>query len=287
LPAFASRAAFANEQTDLDAQIAAEKREDDVAKATGKATPMHPWHPYAASWSPGGLYNGMIAPFIPMTIRGFIWYQGESNASHNRAVVYSSLLSGLIGDWRARFNQGDLPFLFVQISSFQSPGDDWGLVRDQQRRTLAVANTAMIVTVDIGDANNVHPGDKQTVGSRLALAARSLAYGEPVPYRGPSFREATTERQPNGTVDMRVWFDDATGLNSMGKPITDFEVAGADHRFVLAEAHILDDSILVHSAALDSPRYVRFGWTSVVTNSLYNLTGLPASTFSSEQNPVH
>jgi len=287
LPAIASRAAFADAQVDLDAQIAADKAEDAAAKASGKPLPSHSWHPYETSWLPAGLYNGMIAPFTPMTVKGFLWYQGEANSSHDRAPFYDTLFAALIGDWRSHFAQGSLPFLYVQISSFFSPGEDWGLVRDQQRRVLAVANTAMAVTLDVGQADNVHPADKQTVGARLELAARHVVYDEGVPYRGPSFREATTELSATGAEVLRVWFDDAEGLSYHGKPASGFELAGADHRFFAAQAQIDGDTVVVTSSAVLHPAYVRYGWMSVVTDSLYNAAGLPASTFSSERNPIH
>jgi sialate O-acetylesterase len=285
LPAFASRASFANQVADFSAKLAAEKAEDAQAKAAGKPTPAHPWHPDETSWSPAGLYNGMIAPFTPMTIKGFIWYQGETNSSHDRAQYYSSLFSALIGDWRMHFAQGALPFLYVQISSFNSPGEDWGMVRDQQRRSLEVANTAMVVTLDVGLADNVHPPDKQTVGGRLALAARAVAYGDPVPYSGPAFREVTTELQPDGSMALRVWFDHGYGLSFHGKPAGGFEVAGDDHHFVPAQAEIEGDTVLVRAAVMKLPKYVRFGWQGVVESNLYNAAGLPTSTFTSEPTP--
>ena len=287
LPAFASRAAFANLQTDVDARTASEKREDDAAKAAGKPAPSHMWHPYETSWLPAGLYNGMIAPLAPMSVKGFLWYQGETNSSHDRAPYYDTLFAALIGDWRMHFAQGNLPFLFVQISSFYSPGEDWGLIREQQRRTLSVANTAMVVTLDIGLANNVHPPDKQTVGARLALAARAVAYGERVPFSGPAYREATPELETDGSAAMRVWFDHGDGLTSRDKPVSGFEIAGPDHHFQAADARIEGETVLVRSAAVPRPMFVRFGWRSVVDDSLYNAAGLPASTFSSEPNPVH
>ena len=287
LPAFASRARFADQQTDLQEQIDEEKAEDDAAKAAGKPAPSHPWHPYETSWLPGGLYNGMIAPFTPMTIKGFLWYQGETNSGHDRAPYYDTLFASLIGDWRAHFAQGNLPFLYVQISSFESPGEDWGLVRDQQRRVLAVTNTAMAVSLDIGLAGNVHPPDKQSVGDRLARAARHIVYGQPVPYRGPLFREATTQLAADGTTAMRVWFDFAEGLTFHGKPVSGFELAGANHRFVPANARLDGDTAVVSAAAVPQPVYVRFGWSSVVTDSLYNAAGLPTSTFTSERHPLH
>lgn len=282
LPAFASRARFANMQTDLDATIAAEKAEDAAAAAAGKPRPSHPWHPFETSWLPAGPYNGMIAPFTPMSIKGFLWYQGETNSAQDRAPYYETLFSALIGDWRMHFAQGNLPFLFVQISSFNSPREDWGRVRDAQRRTLAVANTAMAVTLDVGLANNVHPPDKQTVAARLALAARHMVYGEQVAYQSPLFREATTELQPDGTVSMRVWFNHGNGLTYHGEPETGFELAGADGRFVPAQAKVEGDTVLVWSSAVAHPAYVRYGWMGVMENNLYNAAGLPASTFTSQ-----
>jgi sialate O-acetylesterase len=287
LPAIASRARFADSQADLDLTIAAEKREDEAARAAGRPAPQHPWHPFESSWSPAALYNGMIAPFTPMTIRGFLWYQGETNSAHDRAPVYETLFANLIGDWRTHFQQGNLPFLYVQISSFYSPGEDWGMVREQQRRVLSVANTAMAVSLDIGTANNVHPPDKQVVGDRLALAARGVVYGESVSYAGPMYRRATSELLVDGTIAMRVWFDHAEGLNSHDQPTGDFELAGEDRHFLPAESRIDGNTVVVSSSSLPHPMFVRYGWNSVVTHSLYNSADLPASTFSSDPGPIH
>ena len=214
LPAFASRARFADHLDDTDAMLRAEKAEDDAAKAAGKPLPTHPWHPNETSWAPAELYNGMIAPLTPMAVKGFLWYQGETNSGAGRAQYYRTLFPALIEDWRMQFAQGNLPFLFVQISSFNSPGEDWGEIRDAQRRTLYLANTAMAVTLDVGERDNVHPPDKQTVAYRLALAARATVYGENVQYASPLFREATHELLPDGENAMRVWFDHGNGLNA-------------------------------------------------------------------------
>jgi len=285
-PAFASRAHFANGLTDLDARMAAEKAETAAALAAGKPKPQFAWHPAGASWLPAGLYNGMIAPLAPLSIRGFIWYQGETNSAHDRAPYYETLFSAMIGDWRAHFAQGNLPFFFVQISSFNSPGEDWGRIRDAQRRTLEVANTAMAVTLDVGTPDNVHPPDKQTVGHRLALAARHMVYGEDVPGASPLFREATSELRPDGTTAMRAWFDHAEGLTARGGAITAFELAGPDHHFVPAQARIEGESVVVSAAALPHPIYVRYGWMGVMPDNLFNAAGLPMSTFTSETFPI-
>lgn len=282
LPAFAARAAFADDQNDRDAQLVAEKQEDAAAQATGKPRPPHPWHPDETSWTPAGLYNGMIAPLTPLSVRGFIWYQGETNSAHERAPYYETLMNGLIGDWRMHFGQGNLPFFYVQISSFSSPGEDWGRVRDAQRRTLEVANTAMAVTLDVGSPNNVHPPDKRAVGHRLALAARHLVYGEDVAYASPLFRQATMELQPDGSRAIRVWFDHAQGLTAHGGPSTAFEIAGKDHQFVPAQAKIDGETIVVSASAVPHPLYVRYGWMGVLPDNVYNAAGLPMSTFTSE-----
>jgi sialate O-acetylesterase len=282
LPAFAARADFTDRQNDRDAQLVIEKQEDAAAQAAGKPHPQHPWHPDETSWTPAGLYNGMIAPLTPLSVRGFIWYQGETNSAHDRAPYYETLMNGLIGDWRMHFAQGNLPFYYVQISSFHSPGEDWGRVRDAQRRTLETANTAMAVTLDVGSPDNVHPPDKQTVGHRLALAARHLVYGEDVAWASPLFREATTELQPDGGTALRVWFDHAQGLTTHGGASTAFEIAGKDHQFAPAQAKIEGDTVVVSASAVPHPVYVRYGWMGVMPDNVFNAAGLPMSTFTSE-----
>lgn len=280
LSAFSNRAKFADQQTNLQAMIAAEKSADAAAQAAGKPKPVHSWHPDEASWLPAGLYNGMIAPLSDESIKGFLWYQGETDSAPERAPHYSTIFPALIQDWRAHFRQGSLPFLFVQISSFHSPGEEWGMIRDAQRRTLFVANTAMAVSLDVGNPDNVHPAEKQKVASRLALAARGLVYGEHVEYASPLFREATQE---HGAI--RVWFDNASGLNSEGKPPGGFELAGKDHQFVSATAAIQGNTVLVSTHGMPDPQYVRYGWSNVVSSFFYSGAGLPMPTFTSERAP--
>lgn len=286
LPAFAARARFADRLADVPAQLQMEQKTIAAAQASGKPAPPFPWHPDPMSYIPAGLFNGMIAPFTPMSIRGFLWYQGETNSGRDRAPYYQTLFPALIEDWRTQFAQGMLPFLFVQISSFDSPAENWGEVRDAQRRTLKLSNTAMAVTLDIGMPHNVHPPDKQTVADRLALAARAISYGERIPYASPLYREATHELLPDGTEGLRVWFDHAEGLSYRGRPATGFEVAGADGKFIAADAAVEGSSVLVHASAVQAPVAVRFGWTGVVEDNLFNEQGLPASTFTSQPLPV-
>jgi sialate O-acetylesterase len=284
-PAFAARARFADAQTNLEEIELAERRADAEAKAAHKPPPDHPWHPYGESWLPAGLYNAMVAPFTPLTIRGILWYQGETNSAFDRAPNYRFLFPALIEDWRMHFNQGSLPFLYVQISSYNSPGENWGEIRDAQRRTLALANTAMAVTLDIGTKNNVHPPDKQTVAARLALAARATVYGEKVDYQSPLFRQATHELLPDGSPALRVWFDHAEGLRSDAKSVSGFELAGEDRKYVPAQSRLDGSTVVVWAPTVPYPMYVRYAWSSYVDTNLFNAAGLPASTFTSDDTP--
>ena len=185
----------------------------------------------------------------------------------------------MIQDWRTRWGEGDFPFLYVQISNFYSPHEDWGQLRDKQRRTLSVANTAMAVTLDVGDRDNVHPADKQTVGARLALAARATVYGESeLEYSGPLFRTATAE----GST-MRVWFDHVKdGLAAHGSQLAGFEIAGSDGKFVPATAKIDGSTVVVQASGVNHAEAVRYAWQGWTNANLFNKEGLPASTFTSE-----
>jgi sialate O-acetylesterase len=266
-------------QADVAVIVAAERREDQAARQAGQAPPPHPWRPDPASWAPAWLFNGMIAPETPYGIKGVIWYQGESNSKLAFAPMYARIFPALIADWRAHWHQGDFPFLFVQIANFRSNAtEDWAPIREAQRRSLSVANTAMVVTADIGDPGNVHPADKQTVGARLALTARALAYGEKVEYSGPLFRQATAESD-----GLRIWFDHTgNGLVAKGDALQGFEIAGENGRFVAAAARIDGHNVVVSNAGVAEPRYVRYGWANAPVINLYNSEGLPASPFTSE-----
>jgi sialate O-acetylesterase len=278
MPVFQEWSEMANETADLTALKAQEKREDDAAKQANLPLPSHPWHPNPASWMPANLYNGMIAPFINFQIKGVIWYQGEANTSKERAPMYSKVFPTLITDWRSKWAEGNFAFLYVQISSFKANAmENWGIVRDAQRRTLSFTNTGMAVTLDVGDPDNVHPADKQTVGHRLALAARDIVYGEHIEDSGPLFRQAT----PEG-AHIRVWFDHAEGLKVKGDSLGGFEVAGDDHRFFPATARIEGTTIVVNGPTVKVPRFVRYAWANVPNADLFNGADLPASTFSSE-----
>lgn len=272
MPVFAARA----QHMDSESSVQRLQQLDKQARSQGKTPPPLPWHPDPVSWQPAGLYNAMVAPFTPMPIRGVIWYQGESNADQGMASLYSHLFPAMIEDWRHQWKQGDFPFLFVQISAYpSSPQSEWGLVRDAQRRTLSLANTGMAVILDAGEKNNIHPANKQVVGERLSVLARKMVYGEKLTASGPLFRLAYPEKGA-----MHVWFDHADGLTSKGAP-EGFEIAGADGNFVAAQARIEGNTVIVTSASVAEPRYVRYAWPNFPTSNLYNGAGLPASTFTS------
>lgn len=274
MPLFHNRAKFIAKQANYALQQAADKREDAAAMAAGRPKPRRQWHPGDLdAWNPSYLYNGMIAPATAYTVRGFLWYQGESNSNPEWAPLYTREMKALIEDWRGAWGEGELPFLYVQIASFDSPLEDWGQLRDAQRRALSEANTAMAVSLDVGTPNNVHPPDKQTVGHRLALGARALAYGERLEWSGPTLR--AVGRTTDG---VQVWFDHADGLTA-SRPVSGFELAGEDGQFHPAQATIVGQSVQVRSDAVAKPTQLRYGWANVTDARLANRSGLPASTF--------
>jgi sialate O-acetylesterase len=279
-PVFISWGKMAAREENEQLRAKDEQRQREEAEAQGKPDPQFPWHPQLKSWAPGMLWNGMIAPLTPFPIRGVIWYQGESNSALERAPLYQRVFSTMIEDWRHEWGIGDFPFLFVQISNFKSnASEDWAELREQQLKTLELNNTAMAVTIDIGNPDNVHPTDKVDVGMRLALAARAIAYGEDISYSGPIFRQAT----PEGNA-IRAWFDHhAKGLVAKGGELTGFEVAGADGKFVPATAKIDGNEVVALSDAVAEPKYVRYGWANSPQCNLFNGIGLPASPFTSAE----
>ena len=277
-PLFVSRGEMTGREAQALLEDKDQQRQREEARAQGKPEPQFPWHPLLAMWGPGLLYNGMIAPLTPFPIRGVIWYQGESNSALRRAPLYHRLFRTLIEDWRRQWAEGDFPFLYVQISNFTStPAEDWALLREQQLKTLELRNTAMAVTIDIGNPDNVHPTDKVDVALRLARAARALSYGEAVEYSGPLFRQAT----PAGSA-IRAWFDHARGLTAKDGAVTGFEVAGADGKFFPATATIEGATVQATSPSVAEPVFVRYGWANSPQCNLFNGEGLPASPFTSE-----
>ncbi len=243
-----------------------------------KKLPRQPNIPRSAN-RPTVLYNGMIAPLIPYAIQGAIWYQGESNAG--RAYQYRRLFKTMIQDWRTHWNQGDFPFLFVQLANFRQtksePADDaWAELREAQSMVLSLPNTAMAVAIDIGDAFDIHPKNKQEVGRRLALNALNLVYDQEIEYSGPIYKSKTIEGNK-----IRLSFDHADkGLTTPNdEELKGFAIAGADKKFHWAQAEIDSNSILVWNDKIENPIAVRYAWASNPICNLYNKAGLPASPF--------
>lgn len=225
---------------------------------------------------PTVLYNGMIAPLVPYAMRGVVFYQGEANA--DRAQQYQTLFPALITDWRKQWGQKDFPFLFVQIAPFAGMPPE---IREAQLIAWQTTkNTAMAVTIDCGDATDIHPTHKQPVGARLALAARALAYGEAVEYSGPVYTSMKIERNHAALSFSHL----GGGLTAKDGPLNGFKVAGADGVFHAAQARIDGETVIVTSAEVEQPVAVRYGWANVATGNLFNAAGLPASPFRTDIN---
>jgi sialate O-acetylesterase len=225
------------------------------------------------------LYDGMIAPLLPFAIKGAIWYQGESNA--DRAKQYRRLLPAMIGDWRARFGVGDFPFYIVQLAAFQATNaepreNNWAELREAQAWTAKnVPNCGLALAIDIGDAGDIHPKNKQEVGRRLALDALAQTYGKKVECSGPWYRSMKVDGDK-----IRLEFDHADrGLVAKGDKLTGFAIAGEDRKFVWADAVIDGQTVIVSSAAVPKPVAVRYAWDINPVCNLCNQAGLPAVPF--------
>ena len=225
---------------------------------------------------PTVLYNGMLAPVVPFSIKGAIWYQGESNVG--RADEYRTLFPTMIADWRQRFGQGDFPFLFVQLAPYKYDGSTkLAELWDSQLKTLALSkNTGMCVTTDITNINDIHPKNKQDVGKRLALWALANNYGQKdLVYSGPLYDSHEIEGSK-----IRIKFKHGAGLMAKDeKPLTHFQIAGEDQKFVEAKAEIDGDTLVVSSETVQKPVAVRFAWSPIAEPNLFNKAGLPASPF--------
>lgn len=247
----------------------------DVAKAkeTGGGwipKPAPPIEPHL-SGNVGGLFNAMIAPLVPYAIKGVIWYQGESDKFKTKQ--YQTLFPLLIADWRKAWDNGDFPFLYVQVAPFNAMFPE---IREAQLLCLKkTINTAMVVTTDCGEADKIHPGNKKPVGERLALAAQALAYNQTVSYSGPIY--SSMEVKDNTII---LSFEHInSGLIAKHGELTDFVICGADKKFVPAKATINGDKIIVSAEGITNPKAVRMGWANVPNVNLYNKEGLPASPF--------
>lgn len=261
---------FGDEQIDLKGEW-----KYQVAARAGSMQPTTTLH-----YLPSALFNAKLAPALPLKIKGVIWYQGESNVG--RAEEYKSLMTDLIADWREQFQQKDLPFVYVQLANFlaavKEPGESgWADLREAQRQLLAVKNTAMAVAVDVGEWNDIHPLDKQSVGERLALGALKVAYGKKsLLASGPILKKIKAK---GGKLELS-FAEFGKGLRLRGESLGHIALAGADKKFVWAKAEVKKDKIIVWADAVPEPQWVRYAWADNPAGAnLYNSAGLPASPF--------
>ncbi len=227
---------------------------------------------------PAVCYNGMIAPLQPYAIRGVLWYQGETNGNVPGAESYGLFLKTLITSWRTEWAEGDFAFLYVQLPSFGKPAEAryWPLLREAALQNLALPNTGMAVTRDIGDPFDVHPKNKRDVGKRLARWALATTYGKKLVPSGPLYQAMRAEK---GRIVIRFTHVGDGLLAQGGEPLQGFVVAGADKRFVPAEARMEGTSVVVSSPRVASPVAVRYAWSASADGNLYNRERLPASPF--------
>jgi sialate O-acetylesterase len=239
----------------------------------------------SAQNSPTALYNAMVAPTINYSIKGILWYQGESN--ERNASEYKNLLPALINDWRNKWGKGNIPFLYVQLPNFMDaqylPSEsNWAVLREAALKTLSIPNTAMAVTIELGEWNDIHPDNKKDVGERLALGAMKLAYREKdIVASGPLYQSSKIE----GNKIIVSFTNTGSGLISIDdEELNQFAIAGADKKFVWAKAKIEGDKVIVWNDEIAQPMYVRYAWAdNPFGANLYNKEGLPASPFRTDE----
>ncbi|MGQ0637122.1 MAG: sialate O-acetylesterase [Planctomycetaceae bacterium] len=247
--------------------------------------PAFPADKAATMVSPTAMYNSMIHPLRAFALRGFLWYQGESNRGDANRAHYTDLMKGLIEAWRKAWNQGEFPFLYVQLAPYNydfGKNEFWlPEIWEAQTAALSIPNTGMAVTTDIATINDIHPPNKQDVGRRLALWALAKTYGKSdVVYSGPLFDSMAVEGNK-----VRLKFRHTGGglVSRNGQPLTWFTIAGEDKQFHKADAVIDGETVMVSSPAVTSPVAVRFGWHQIAEPNLSNKAGLPAAPFRTDK----
>lgn len=261
----------------------------DAAKAreAGKPAPAKPRiaaNPAVSQNAPSTLYNAMIAPLAPFAFRGVIWYQGESNSG--AAYEYRTLFPTMISDWRRLWGR-NFPFLCVQLAPFKKiesepKESDWAELRESQwLATHSLPEVGMAVITDVGDEKDIHPRQKEPVGARLALLARKIAYCQPIVADGPTYRSSSID----GNRAVLNFDNVGSGLECRGDKLTGFTIAGADRKFVNAEAEIRGHVVIVHAPQVERPVAVRFGWANYPVVNLWNRDGLPATPFRTDDWP--
>jgi sialate O-acetylesterase len=250
----------------------------EKARTEGKEIPLY-------FNQPSVLFNGILAPIIPFGIRGVTWYQGESNAY--RAYQYRNLFPALIQSWRDKWEQGNFPFLFVQLANYHFEPQVFPELREAQSKALSLPETAMTVAIDIGDSADIHPKNKQEVGRRLSLAARKLAYDEELIYSGPVYQSMIV----TGNKCILSFEQTGEGLVAKGSgTLLNFVIAGEDRIFTKASAMIMGNKIFVWSDSIVNPVAVRYAWANHpggcnLCNKLNEKSYLPASPFRTDDWP--
>lgn len=285
-----SAAAFDPKKAEADYQekLAAWKEAAQKAKDAGQKPPQaprKPVHPTLDAHHPAVLFNGKIAPLVPYAIRGALWYQGESNAN-KYAPAYGAQLRSMIADWRTRWGQGEFPFAWVQLPNFHKlqtkpvEESNWVTVRDQMDRALDVPNTGMAVTLDVGEANDIHPKNKQAVGHRLALWALAGVYGQKdVVASGPVY----VSHEVKGNEVVVTFRNTSGGLSAKGGELKGFAICGPDKQWVWANARIEGDRVVLTHTEVKQPTAVRYAWADNPTATLINGAGLPAAPFRTDK----
>lgn len=275
-------------------QLEAWKQKVKQAKADGRKEPRRPKkqvHPHKNQNYPANLYNAMINPLIPYGIRGAIWYQGEANAhSIAQAILYRDLLENMVVQWRKDWSD-DFPFYAVQLVNYRKPQVEpvedtgWAFIRDSFLKFhKEVPNVGMAIGIDVGEANNIHPKNKQAIGYRLAQQALVKTYKKDVVPGGPVYR--SMQKDGNKIV---IMFDDVgSGLMEQGgEPLKTFAIAGADRKYAAAQAVIVDNTVIVSSTEVPDPVAVRYAWAdNPVGCNLFNKEGFPASPFRTDDWPA-
>ena len=270
-------------------QLAAWNLAAEKAKADNKPPPARPTDVLAIrkrKGPPGGLFNGKVFNLAPFTLRGILWYQGESNSAlppPNQKHLYHQQLSQLVTSWRKLWDH-ELPFAWVQLPNYTAPGEGWPRIREAMLKTLALPKTGMAITIDLGDAKDIHPKNKQDVGKRLSYWALGTFYGKNVPAISGPLPAGSTISGDAITVSFHHTHG---GLKSITDgPLTGFQIAGADQQWTPAEAKIVGETVVISSAEVAQPVAVRYAWKDWPEYSLANGAGLPASPFRTDDWPV-
>lgn len=255
------------------------KWEEGGGKGPRPGVPFGPGNPH----EPTTLYNGMLAPLTKYTIKGALWYQGETEAGRGQGHIYGDALMTLVQDWRKAFGQGEFPFFWVQLANYGNAAKNghWMKVQEGQVKATALRGTGVAVINDIGEPTDIHPKNKQDVGRRLALVARHVAYHQNgFEWSSPLYKQATKEENK-----MRIWFDHTgSGLKTRDNgPVKGFVIAGSDGAFMPAEATLQGSTVLVSSPQVPNPQSVRYAWDYNPAANLVNSDGLPAALFRTDE----